>query len=231
MDQAKITESDAQALRQMRLFQKLPEDLVESLVARLRVARVQRGSLLFSAGDEAHRFFGVLEGWVKVFNRRPDGEEAVLGLFSRGETFAEAAMFLDERYPASAEAVDECRLCIFEKGEFERYFLSDSAFCKAMLAAVSRHLMRMTKELEQLQVSSGEERLVRFLLTLCNRPAGGCALQLPYDKSLIARRLGMQPETLSRTFAKLRSKGVSVDGTKVTIDDPAALAKLYGQRN
>ena len=47
----------------------------------------------------------MLDGWVKVFKRTADGNEAVLGLFTESETFAEAAMFMDERYPASAEVV------------------------------------------------------------------------------------------------------------------------------
>jgi CRP-like cAMP-binding protein len=230
LDQARIKQSDSDALRQMRLFQEVPDDLAEDLIARLRVARVEKGSLLFSAGEPAGRFFGVLEGWVKVFTRTADGEEAVLGLFSRGETFAEAAMFLDEQYPASAEAVAESRLCIFDKVEFERDFISNPAFCKAMLAAVSHHLMRMTKELQQLQLRSGEERLLRFLLSLCSHTSQSCTLHLPYDKSLIAKRLGMKPETLSRTFRKLRRNGVKVDGTLVTIADPEAIMKDLGPK-
>ena len=52
----------------------------------------------------------MLDGWVKVYRATPSGEEAVFGVFARGETFAEAALFLGGTYPASAEVVEDARL-------------------------------------------------------------------------------------------------------------------------
>ncbi|HEY9163336.1 MAG TPA: helix-turn-helix domain-containing protein, partial [Magnetovibrio sp.] len=42
---------------------------------------------------------------------------------------------------------------------------------------------------------------------------------LPMDKSLIAARLGMQPETFSRALAKLKSAGVENSGSDIVIQD------------
>jgi len=42
---------------------------------------------------------------------------------------------------------------------------------------------------------------------------------LPYDKNLIAGRLGMKPESLSRAFAKLRAQGVTVRQNHAAIAD------------
>jgi len=211
----------------MKLFQNLPDALCEELIARLRLVKVSRGGELFSAGDPAERFYGVLDGWVKVFNRTADGDEAVLGLFTQGETFAEAAMFMGGRYPASAEAVVDSEVCCFEKEIFEQYFLSNPVFCKGVLAALSGHLVRMTREIEQLQLRKGDERLARFLLSFCPLGDAPYRLKLPYDKSLIAHRLGMKPETLSRTFAKLRTYGVEVEGEFVRMNDPKLLKTRY----
>ena len=44
-------------------------------------------------------------------------------------------------------------------------------------------------------------------------------VSLPYDKTLISRRLGMQPESLSRILAKLRKLGVKTDTNQVVICD------------
>lgn len=46
---------------------------------------------------------------------------------------------------------------------------------------------------------------------------------LPYDKVLIAGRLGMKPESLSRAFAKLRDQGVTIRQNNAAIADIAAL--------
>ncbi|RMF37216.1 MAG: Crp/Fnr family transcriptional regulator, partial [Alphaproteobacteria bacterium] len=50
-----------------------------------------------------------------------------------------------------------------------------------------------------------------------------------YDKALIAGRLGMKPESLSRAFAKLRQKGVIVDREHAAIEEVARLRALVEQ--
>jgi hypothetical protein len=42
---------------------------------------------------------------------------------------------------------------------------------------------------------------------------------LPYDKVLIAGRLGMKPESLSRAFARLKTVGVKVKKNHAEIED------------
>jgi hypothetical protein len=49
---------------------------------------------------------------------------------------------------------------------------------------------------------------------------------LPYDKVLIAGRLGLKPESLSRAFAKLRPVGVEVRASHVVVHDVGKLRKI-----
>ena len=48
-------------------------------------------------------------------------------------------------------------------------------------------------------------------------------MTLPYDKTLIAGRLGMKPESLSRAFARLRELGVRVKQHHAAIADVGRL--------
>ena len=48
----------------------------------------------------------------------------------------------------------------------------------------------------------------------------------PYDKSLIAGRLGLKPESLSRVFARLRTMGIDVRASDVVVEDAAILLAL-----
>jgi CRP/FNR family transcriptional activator FtrB len=53
---------------------------------------------------------------------------------------------------------------------------------------------------------------------------------LPYDKRLLASRLGMTPEHLSRAFASLRRHGVNTGhGRIVILNNPAALTAFARQ--
>ena len=53
------------------------------------------------------------------------------------------------------------------------------------------------------------------------RQRGPCRIELPLDKNLIAARLGMQPETLSRGLTKLRTAGVEGDGAVLRVTNMA----------
>ena len=92
-----------------------------------------------------------------------------------------------------------------------------------MIASTSQHLHRLMQQLEQLMSLKAPERVAEFLLSLTDCTSGAASIALPFDKTLIAGRLGMQPESLSRAFARLRSFGVQVVGSEVRIDDVAVL--------
>lgn len=215
----KPTEHDKTMLARMRLFGGTDDADLKDVARHAKVRVAERGEVLFERGDEAEVFYGVISGWVKLFNPRADGTEAVIGIFAQGETFAEATLFMAGVYPATAEIIAPARLFEFERDYFADKFLSNPAWCRGMFASLSMHLHRMTREVEQLQNRSSEQRLARFLLMLCHETDSGCTLQLPYEKSLIANRLGMKPETLSRNFQKLRSFGVRVERDKVIVSD------------
>ncbi|MHC8508917.1 MAG: Crp/Fnr family transcriptional regulator [Rhodospirillales bacterium] len=216
---------DAGALRRMRLFRTASDSALAGAVKHVRFRDAARGEMLFRKGDDALRFYGVVSGWVKLFNYHINGDEAVLGVFAAGETFAEAALFMGGPYPANAQAVEQSRLIEFDRAYFGREIYNHPELCGAMLASLSGHVKRLVKDVEQLKLRSGRERLALFLHGLCGADSGPCEIDLPYDKSLIAARLGMKAETLSRMFAQLRADGVRVKGARVYIEDAARLRR------
>ena len=95
--------------------------------------------------------------------------------------------------------------------------------CTAILASTFKHLHALVGQIEQLTAQTGAQRVAEFLLELCPVPEGPCAVTLPYDKVLIAGRLGMKPESLSRAFARLRGTGVKITQNHAAISDVARL--------
>lgn len=216
---------DLEILRHIPLFAGLDEPQLDGLLRDVSVREHPKGLLLFQQGDTADRFYVVLSGWVKIFRLTQDGDQAVMGLFTRGESFAEAAMFMGGQFPASAEVVEQARLLRVESGPFEKRLNAEPEIAVAMLASVSRRMHYLVGQIEQLQVRSGTQRVADFLLKLCPAGDGPTEIALPYDKSLIASRLGMKPESFSRALARLRDLGVRSERSHVSISDAAALAE------
>ena len=216
---------DLEILQRVPLFAGLDEPQLDGLLRDASVRDHPKGQLLFQQGDTADRFYVVLGGWVKIFRLTPDGDQAVMGLFTHGETFAEAAMFMGGSFPASAEVTEEARLLRIQSGPFRKRLHAEPEIAVAMLASVSRRMHYLVGQIEQLQLRSGTQRVAHFLLKQCPAQEGPAEIVLPYDKSLIASRLGMKPESFSRALARLRDLGVSTARSHVSISDTAALAK------
>jgi CRP-like cAMP-binding protein len=96
----------------------------------------------------------------------------------------------------------------------------------AMIASTSRHLHNLVQQVEQLKAQSGVQRVAEFLASLAPVENGSCVIALPYDKVLIAARLGLKPESLSRAFAKLKGVGVAVHTSHVAVNDVGKLRRL-----
>jgi CRP/FNR family transcriptional regulator, dissimilatory nitrate respiration regulator len=92
---------------------------------------------------------------------------------------------------------------------------ADPELALNLLASMARHLHRLVLQAERLTSRSSVERVADFLLHLCPPGADRAEIELPLDKSLIAARLGMQPETFSRSVARLRGDG----GGRVVVGD------------
>jgi CRP/FNR family transcriptional regulator, dissimilatory nitrate respiration regulator len=210
-------------LRMLPLFRGLPEKTVAEALSEASVQRVARNTVLFIHGQPAERFYVVLEGWVKLFRETLDGQESVIAVFTRGESFAEAAMARLKSYPVSAAAATDARLLTVPNRMFMAAVERDKALTMNLMDAMSMHLHGLVGQVEDLAAKSTTERLAAFLVRLCAARTGSTRIQLPFDKTLIAGRLGMQPETLSRAFRKLGAVGVKVAGHEVSISDIAAL--------
>jgi CRP-like cAMP-binding protein len=211
--------SDLAAVKAAPIFASLPPQAFEALVEGATVKVVSRGELLFVQGDPVTAFFVVLDGWIKVYRLTPSGGEAVVAVFTRGQSFAEAAAFAGGRFPASGEAVTEGRILRLHSGNLLRLIRQNPDVGLAMLASTSQHLHMLVQQIEQLKAHTGAQRVAEFLSSLCAEQQGKCKIGLPYDKALIAGRLGMQPESLSRAFVKLRQIGVHIEQNIALIDD------------
>lgn len=222
-----LEERDIAIVARVPLFARLEMSSLAALLADASMRRFSRNALLFVEGEPAGQFYVVLDGWVRLYRQTADGRESVIALFARGESFAEAAMFLDGTFPVSAAVVDEARLLVIPARSFRHALERDNALCFKMMASMAVHLRRLVGQVEQLTVRSSSERVAQFLLKLARDGAASAIVHLPYDKGLIAARLGMQPETLSRALAKLRPLGVETHGSRVAIHDVAALRRHF----
>jgi CRP-like cAMP-binding protein len=115
--------------------------------------------------------------------------------------------------------VTECKLLQISARSFIAILKKEPEVSLAVLASTFKHLHELVSQVEQIKAQPGAQRVAEFLLGLCDVEEGSCVVTLPYDKVLIAGRLGMKPESLSRAFSKLHDAGVRIARNQATIDD------------
>jgi CRP-like cAMP-binding protein len=163
---------------------------------------------------------------VKLYRTTPSGDDTVIEMITKGQSFAEAVAFTGNRYLATAEAVSEARVARIPADHLVRCIRQSPDIALGMIASISQHMHNLVQKVEQLKAQSGVQRVAEFLASLSLAEQGHCAVVLPYDKLLIAGQLGLTPESLSRAFAKLRGVGVVVDASHVVVKDVAKLRQL-----
>jgi CRP/FNR family transcriptional regulator, dissimilatory nitrate respiration regulator len=210
-------------VRQSLLFAPLPEQVSTKLLAEARLRRFDRGATIFLQGEQAKAIYIVLEGWVKLYRIAPNGAEAVVGVFTKGRSFGEAVALRNAAYPVAAEAVTDCTLIRVESASLLREIRDVPEVAIAILSATFAHLQALVGQVEALKAQTGSQRVAEFLLDLATCSEGACEVVLPYDKGLIAGRLGMKPESLSRAFVKLREHGVTIRQSMAEIADVSSL--------
>ncbi|MFM9842312.1 MAG: Crp/Fnr family transcriptional regulator [Dongiaceae bacterium] len=221
-----ITAADYAVLANVPLFSGLPEPALRTLLADAWVQNFSRNTVLFLQGEPATRCYVVMDGWVKLFRSMIDGHETVIAVFTRGESFAEAAIFDRANFPVGGAVVEDSRLLVIPAEPFMRRLSENGEYALKVLASMSRHLRRLVSQVERLTQRSSAERVAEFLLRLSPVIAGPVVIQLPLDKALIAGRLGMQPETFSRSLAKLRGIGVLCKGPEIRVPDVIQLRRF-----
>src|SRR3974390_1093237 len=107
---ASLTAEDLHVVSRIAVFGGLKRETMDRLIAPATAVTLAEKQALFRQGEAATAFFIAVEGWLKLYRLTPAGEEIVLHVLTKGDSFAEAVAFTRGRYPATAEAVSEARV-------------------------------------------------------------------------------------------------------------------------
>ncbi len=208
-------------LGRLPLFQELASEQIAAVAAGVREKRLGRGEMLFQKGDPARGFFVILNGQIKLAFPSAQGNEKVVEILGPRQSFGEAVMFMDRPYPVFAEALTEATLLFIDQAVVYDLLKRDTSFARKLLAGLSQRLHGLVHDVESYSLRSSVQRVIGYLLQHCPEDTGGkgvVELTLPTSKQVIASRLNLTPETLSRVFHDLTERGlIQVSGKVVSI--------------
>ncbi|GAB6044036.1 Crp/Fnr family transcriptional regulator [Endothiovibrio diazotrophicus] len=219
-------------LGRIPLFRELDDGQRERVARGCRFLKAARGETVVHRGEPPDGFYYLIQGRVKLVLTSPLGAEKVVEIVRDGETFGEAVMFIDRPYPVSAQATEACHLVYLSREAILEDLEREPGLARRMLAGLSARLHGIIRDVEVYSLYSAVQRVIGYLIYEAEerRASGGaCTLELPVAKAVIASRLNLTPETLSRVFHELSEKGlIRVHGREVELVDIERL-RGYGQ--
>lgn len=224
----RMNHRDREILQSTPLLASLPPSLTRKILEGVTILSSEARDVLFRESDEAHCFYVILSGYVRLYRIGQDGKEADTGVFGPGEVFGQCAMFLNDRYSFNAQAAEPVTLARFDFARIRQVMREEPEFAFALMNIMARHLNDARENVANDRLHTAPKRVANYLLELSkangNGPSG--SFRLPFQKSLLAGKLGLAPEALSRAFSQLRNSGVSIRGRVIHISDAEALRKL-----
>lgn len=212
-------------LRRIPLFSELSDADLERVQRFARERRLARGEVLFQRGDLPHGFYFLVDGQVKLAFSSSQGTEKVVEILGPMQSFGEAVMFMNRPYPVFAEALTESMLLHIGQAVVTELIEQDSKFALKLLAGMSVRMHGLVNDVETYSLRSSVQRVIGYLLQQADGDKP-CTFALPTSKQVIASRLNLTPETLSRIFHELSDAGlITVQGKHIAMHDPARLAR------
>lgn len=215
-------------LLQVPLFSELSPAELTNVARFTRERALEKGELLFQRGDPAHGFYFVVSGQIKLGVSSAQGNEKVVEIVGPMQTFGEAVILMNRPYPVFAEALVQSSLLHIGQSVVSELIDQDPGFARKLLAGMAIRLHSMVKDVETYSLRSSTQRVIGYLLQQTDEGASdtSCRIELPTSKQVIASRLNLTPETLSRIFHDLSDAGlITVHGRAITLIDPPRLAR------
>lgn len=193
------------------MFAGLEPVLLERIVRTSCCKSANKGERIYWQGDTPRAFYHVLSGQVRRALASPVGEERVIDVLSPGQSFGLAELFGTSSYASFAEAVVPTVILQVDKDGLLGAIAESRQLTLRVLESVADHQARFERDVASCFFQSGTGRLIDYLIREAGpilRPFGDTAFQLPMSKSLIASRIGVTAETLSRALRELSDAGL-----------------------
>lgn len=213
-------------LKHIPLFAACAEADLALLAEATQEVRFDKGDTLFRQGDACGGMYVLIVGVIKLALLRRGGTEKVVEIIQAGQSFGEAVMFLEQPFPVTAEALEDGVALFLPATVIFDALDRDARFVRRMLAGLSMRLRSMIADVETYTQASATERVVSYLINAMGDQGQG-SLTLPVNKQILASRLNLTPETLSRILQKLSDRaGLKVQGRMIYIPDVNQLLGL-----
>lgn len=215
-------------LSKIPIFASLPESELQELAGIIEVRKFSRGEVLFMEGDPVQGLYFVQSGKVQMSKVSYAGKQSILQIYSKGEVLAEAVLFSEASYPATAEAVESSTVYFLGLDAMQEVMLRHPLIAVNVVKVLSARLRTAQERLKYLSYAKAEGRIAKLLQELADSYGrmedSGVFIDVEMTHARLASLTGLTRETVSRVLSAWRTdKVISTEHRKIILLDMKTL--------
>ena len=214
--------------RSAPFWQDASEEALDDLADQAIVWRCRKGEILFPEGSIGDRVLVVLQGYVRGVHYETTGHVVMLEVLGTGDTVGAFSALADAPFEGDIEAGAGTVVASVPASAIEGLVCTGPEVAMSMVRAMARRWIAVVSAAKR-NATTVPARLARYLTDLprCGLGPNTYSVRIPTKRVELAATLATSPETLSRSFRKLRSEGLIDDaGRDVTVLDDRGLRLL-----
>ena len=184
-----------------------------------KIAKYTKGEILFEKGATPKYFYQVRTGVIKMNNFNDDGKEFVQGLFTEGDSFGEPPLFINENYPANAEAITPAEVYLLTKEKFLTLMMSNPDMHLHITTVLAKRLYFKSIMASEISSQEPEHRVLKlmdYFKYKVHKLPSATKYKVEITRQQIADFTGLRVETVIRAIKSLEKKGeLTIDSRKV----------------
>jgi CRP-like cAMP-binding protein len=202
----------------------------ESLIQHHTYAEYKKGEMVLKEGEKPYGLICLSSGKVKVFKEGVGGREQILRMVRPQGFIGYRAIFADSQYSASAIAIEDSAICIFEKDCFIKIVRKNPDLALRLMKVFADELGFSNNRTVSLTQKHIRGRLAESLLVLRDTygfETDGKTIRVYLSREDIANLSNMTTSNAIRTLSTLATEEIiAIEGRKIMILDCHKLERV-----
>lgn len=173
-----------------------------------KVNAYNKGDTIVQEGQSASSYFQIKSGRVKMNNYSDDGKEFIQAIFEEGQSFGEPPLFIDEGYPANAEALTMVELYQLSKEAFLNMLKQENHVSMAINKSLAKRLYYKSIMAPDISSQDAQKRILTLLTYFKDHQKGEKQQEFIVEltRQQIGDLTGLRVETVIRSLKQLEKE-------------------------
>jgi len=169
-----------------------------------------KNEIIFEEGIFPSNYYQILSGEVKMSNYNDDGREFIQGIFYKEQSFGEPPLFLNQKYPANAIAVENSEVLLLPKSNFMKLLEENSKISIQIIESLAQRLYYKSVMAAEISTQEPEHRVLKLIdhgIAYFNFQKEENGYFINFTRQQIGDLTGLRVETVIRAIKALEKKG------------------------